>query len=1408
MTRARLAFRAMSAVSLSMVGALASSAGAQTFHPNASPEYVQTVRQHLASLAALPDGTRHTPAIPPPPSPPLARELYYNLTADGYLGEAVLDRTIFFLDPNFILRDHYWSILPDGVLIESSPPTIFHPNPDVFGLGGQWRFIDRTEENGGMPDESRFHFTNRLRERLNDRPPPFGFFGAGGEAEWLNQIREAFLRWQNITSLRLVEVADSGQNWDRAGFNIGNDSVRNGGQGDIRIAMTAVDGPTFPDGTGGALMAYTYPTGTNELTVDVWDDNRTPDDNDDDILLVGYLGNIVLDSEERWNDPSTPNLFFIVMMREIGTALGLYPACPGAPAEPFSLMQAQIFSGGNPVPGGGGEPFPQLFFDTPQEDDIRAIHYLYGDRLEPDDTVAEPKIIDYTPNPQTNVFTFAPHLAQPNSFFSRFPLSPDGVARPVQMSISGLDPDTDTFRIVLPDTVTTADLSVTIEPVGTNFSETLYNPLTIQCGPTVIDRVPIAYHNLAFEIAAFDPYTNVYTPLISVDDGVAGEPESAEVPVSAGTYFVSVTSDAAVPVETVQLYNITIRVTTPLEDTGVPFSRLEDLANVDYAKDLGYRGANSSIGVLDGSHIAESHIVFTGRNPARVSWPGVLPAVITAGTHPTIVAGVAAGSQFLDFEGVAPEAGLASATVATQTFADGTFTISKNALYYALFSLTSRTISVSAGLDGPVGVVVSAFGAGGRTVTGEDSVTQAFDSAAWMTGVPIVVAAGNSGLSDRGFVGCQLNVPVDQNDPGQQFLGSRAIVNPATAFNVISVGSSGEVDPATVTQLPADAEDFDQINLGISSRGPIDAVDLGAAGAPVSIGVRNGIDILAPGTGIVAVPPDYTPPGGGTNLNPCNYEGPTSSSFVFTPSIAPGEDPEAPSQPEYFGLTQGTSISAAMVAGVIAVLQDISLDQDPPLQNHPNVLKAVLLNGARKMRGWTNSALGPGKPQDNRDGFNLAPITNPNQIIVQNTTNPLDRAQGAGVLDVQRTIENYFSGYPIATPPQAQFEGPWIDVNNLTHPRVPTIRRPAPTNPNGVPNLVEITGSDLAGNDTGDMTLNGAIDADEPSVPAYLGATTSFEDITAADPEYLFGEPLQRFIDQKQGRGPQGVPGPTGGPRTPFIPPATGGGNGPLPPDGPGNEPPGPPAGTPGNTNNGLQPRLIDPIFVDPMGWDFANIDQTLQTVPPATQAVNTGFIDYVINVPLLGPRPDPLNPGGPQLAPDRLTITLCWQRELTLRELDFSNPENPRIGIIDAAEFENLNLFLIACDSNGNPTGTAVRSSVSVFSPTEHIFTDIPQSSLYLIRVQWAATVYDVLNKRPFAETQYGLAWRVDFSPRNGSLAATDMTDLIGVLGAFGSRPGEGSYNMEADRDSNGKVNFTDLTNVLSNWNPAERAR
>lgn len=1377
-------------------------ASAVSFHPLTSPQYMQTVREVLAQGRPQ-TGERYTPNIAlyggdsdigldPPAS-------------DAYAGPAAIGVASLQVSLLFSHYTVFWSILNDGVVIEPTPASQFggfDVYPDI---------VDPTlpEDDGGYSPGERDAFTNNIRAQLN-REAPFGFREQGGEAAWLPIIREAFRRWERVAGLRLVEVTDGGQGWDRSGWNVGVPSARNPSQGDIRIAMTAIDGTSRPDGTGGGIMAYTYPPLLNLLPVDRIDDNDT-DDPDDDVLNVGYLGNIVLDEAELWNDPAVPNLFEIVMVREIGFALGMLPSCPNNPTEPFSVLQNQVFTTLVPGSPAEGQPFPQLFFREPQFDDIRAAHDLFGDRLDSNDSPAQPTFITYAPNPRDNIFRFAPHLAQPSSFFALPALQPDGVARPLQLSIDA--GDSDVFRVVLPDTVTIADFRVRVEPyppvdVEPPFTDGEFDPndgALGDCTPTTFNRTPISYQDLSFAISAFDPFSNTFTPLIAINDTIAGEAEEVTIPVSAGTLYLTVQGDptGGPDLPQTQLYNLTIEITTPQEETGLPFTRLQATANVDAAKDLGYFGAEARIGVIDGAHASDAHIVFSGRTIPRISWPGIGEAVTTAGAHATSTAALAAGGAFLDFEGVAPEAELVSATVATELFPDGTFAVGKNALYYALFALTSPTLAQAEGLDGPATVLLSTWGAGGRLLTGEDSVAQAYDAAAWMNQVPIVVAAGNNGLADRGFTGCALGVPVDAESPGQQYLGSRSVISPATAVNVISVGSTGEVDPEdpNIPLVLQDAEDLDQAVPGFSSRGPIDAADLDVGGT-VSTNVRSGIDIVAPGTGVVALSPDFTPPDGTAVLNPCNYVGSTASSFVFVPTIESGDDPEAPTNPEAFELSQGTSVSAAIVAGSIALLQDLAADQTPALSTNPNVMKAVLLNGARKMRGWTNSGVGPGKPQDNRDGFNLN--TNPLTINVASTTNPLDFAQGAGVLDLERTIQNYLTGYPEVAPGEAIFEGPTIDPE-ATDVRVPTIRRP-PAPGTGTISVVDAWLDEPGAGPAPDA----AFEVDPNFAPGDAGSDLTAtdgaaieHDVTARDPDVLFGEPLQTrpFVDQKQGRGPQGVTLPFT-PRVPFTPPST------NPPGGGPGTPGGPPVG-PGGGTSGVAPREIDAIVVDPIGWDLGNIDQRVIVTTVGSAGTPDGYIDYVINVPLLAARPDPANPGF-ELPADRITVTLCWQREIVLRELNFSNPSSPRIGIVDIAEFENLNLQLFVADANGNATGAPVRQSVSTFSATEHIFTNVPLSSLYLIRVRWAGpqSVYDLNNRRPLAEVPFAVAWRVDFSPRPASLAATDLGDVVSVLSSFGSRVGNSAYSMDVDRNYDGKVNFTDVTSVLSNWNPAARVR
>lgn len=1349
-----------------------------TFAPGTSPEYIRQYKETLARIAQehaqAEGGLRFTPAV--------SRRLRF-----------FLDEREF--DPSDRAHQVWWSYTQDGTPMEPSNATLLHAIPALrYG-----QVVDPIDD---VAIEDRDNFASRLFLNLNGLPRPYGFADDGGQRAWQTIVAEAVCRWGVVSGIEFRFVpgnvpvcpppagftghiadqpnADGGGDWDRNAF--GHPAMTNVAEGDIRIAMGELDGAAEADGSVGGILAWTYdsflpPSG------DPLDDNGTPDDPLDDIITFGYCGNIILDKEEKWNDPATPNLLATVITREIGFALGLFPACPANPIAPFSVLQAQEINGAG-APG-DQDPLPQLFFQELQEDDIRAVQFVYGDTLEVNDIYADARDIFFMPVPGTNVFSYQPHLGIPQS---AFPGGPTQLSIGSRVDFPGLV-DIDRFRLGIPDSVTTATLRVSITPRGTPYTNAAFmQPANMtdavllgSCDPVEVDVDPSAAVNLRLTVEAFDPFTNILQVIDDVDANPAGEGEETEIPVTTGSYFITVTGN--IPGD-VQLYDIVIEVETPLLESGLDAVDYLEQIEISAFRDEGFFGANATIGVVDGQHVAAAHDTFFGRTIPRVAWPGNEPAVTSAGRHATSIAAVAAGAPIGAFDSIAPEAQIASATIATTVFGDGTFAVGKNALYFALFGLTQPGLSASLGLPSPATVVVSGFGGGGLTLTGEDSISQAFDAAASASNATFVVAAGNNGQAEgQSFANCP-RVGVLPGSPGTLFQGSRSVVPPATAFNVISVGSTGTVNPVT---SPAEFTTTSEVIVpGFSSRGPIDSSLLTTDGQ-IAEAARSGIDIIAPGTGLTRIPPNFSTVGGG-NLDPCDYSGAIPESLLLLPTIEPGDDPNNPVNPGAFGLIQGTSVSAAIVAGAVALLQDVALDQSPPLSTYPWVMKAVLLTGAEKLEGWTNTGVGPGRPQDQRDGFERNPRfldANPNnddeRFLVYNlaatTTNPLDRAQGAGALNLRRSLEIFFTGYPPADPPQAQFEGPTIDPA-VTDPRVPTIRMP--DEPSG----------------TGGGTARAEAEPDSPHSPSPPPLDPAIGDLILKqargfEPTTLIVTPMQQGRDPDIKFGSGGLPGfTTTGPQTPFQIPSLGG-------DGPA-----PPQGTPGATEPGVRPREIGPIFVDPIGWDHANIDQR-----PIRQftggTIQSGFIDYIINVPLLAERPDPADPTGEPLPPDRITITLCWPRTFTLNNISFSNPNNPVIGNIRSLELENLELELFTCDALGNlPQGaTPVRASISQFNNTEHIFTEIPVSSLYLIRVRWLRTDYDFRSNLPLAEQQYGIAWRVDFSPRPEASRPAGITELASALARFGGRVGNTNYDMNADYNLDGRIDWKDILGVLRNW-------
>lgn len=1378
-------------VSGSLQLALAALAGgaaahATTFAPGTRPEYIQHVKEtlRLQAEAMQPDGERFTP---------------------GFNRQIFSRRDPREANPADRAYQIWWSYAQEGLAMEVNPGVQFHPVLSV-SFGGD-EPLD--------PEDGNFdNFQSVLFTRLNGLPRPFGFAQDGGQRRWQEIVREAFIRWDQVCAVEFVFVpggfvdndstveeryngaiadqpnGDGGGDWDNNAF--GRPEFGNTGEGDIRIAMADIDGPTQPDGFSGGILAWTYHPNLPPA-FDTFDDNGTDMDPSDDISTEGYCANITLDREERWNDPTTPNLLSVVITREIGFALGLLPACPSNPEVPIALMQIQDFAG--PGTPGAQEPLPPLFFTELQEDDIRSVHSIYGDSLDTwgdggnTTDYTEAADIFFQPVPGTNVFTYKPHLGIPEE---TFPLGP------AALSIHDAD-DIDRWRLGIPDSVTSGTLTITIEPQGASFLNDVFMlpaevrdaVVTGSCTNAPFEDNALAVQDLTIRIEAYDPFTNVLTLIDEVNANPAGLGEEVEIPVTTGTYYISVFGNI---IPNVQLYDISIVVETPLLESGIEADEYLDVIDVEAFYEEGFFGANSTIGVVDGEHFAQDHDVFAGRAVPKVNWPGVQPAATSAGSHSTVVAGVAAGAPIGAFAGIAPEASIASATVATEVFGDGTFAIGKSALYFALMGLADPTMSDTLGLPEPSSVVIASFGGGGRTLNGEDTISQAFDVVASQTAATFVIAAGNGGqVEGQSFANCLIQNP-DNMGPGAAYLGYRTIVPPATSYNSIVVGSTGLVDPIT---SPPEFAEQQLIVAGFSSRGPIDSSTNTPGGGDLP-DRRSGVHVIAPGGGLTQIPPDYTPEGG-VPLDPCDYDGPEPLSLLLLPSIDPGDDPDAPANPGSFQLVQGSSVSAAIVGGAVALLQDVAREQDPPLSIHPSVMKAIIMNGAEKLEGWTNNAVGPGRPQDQRDGFERNPIfldADPNNDddrflvynLAINTANPLDRAQGAGALNLRRSLENYFTGYPAAQPPQAQFDGPTIDPPE-TSPLVPTIRMPdEPTGPGGPP-------AQRPADEGGDAGQE-IVGPSDQIAPTDAEVERMRSEQRGREPSILIGRQLQvgggRNPDLKGHQG--GSAGfTTTGPQTPFQIPALGGDDG---------TPGGPPGGTPGAIEPGARPLEIPPVFVDPIGWDHANIDQ--RSIRQANgNIVVEGFIDYVIDVPLLAQRADPANPGGAPLPADRITITLCWQRLFRLTELNFSNLSAPVIGTVQALELENLNLELFPCDSLGNiqPGTIAVRSSIATFNNTEHIFADVPLSSLYLIRVRWVNTNYDTRLNQPLAEQQYGLAWRVDFSPRSEALRPANASDLVNVLGGFGGQVGNERYSIPADFDLNGRVDWKDIIAVLRNW-------
>ncbi|MCK5943042.1 MAG: matrixin family metalloprotease [Planctomycetes bacterium] len=169
----------------------------------------------------------------------------------------------------------------------------------------------------------------------------------GSATTWQNVIHSAFDRWSELSGVTYVyEPNDDGATHGNAGGFAG---VR----GDVRIGMKFIDG-------GNNILAY----------------NAYPND-----------GDMVLDSADSGffaNASQNYRRFFNVLTHEQGHGLGIAHVCP---INNTKLM----------------EPLVSTFYSGPQFDDILSSQRLYGDHLEPNDTIADASDLGQLPNGTTDV---------------------------------------------------------------------------------------------------------------------------------------------------------------------------------------------------------------------------------------------------------------------------------------------------------------------------------------------------------------------------------------------------------------------------------------------------------------------------------------------------------------------------------------------------------------------------------------------------------------------------------------------------------------------------------------------------------------------------------------------------------------------------------------------------------------------------------------------------------------------------------------------------------------------------------------------------------------------------------------------------------------------------------------------
>jgi hypothetical protein len=391
-------------------------------------------------------------------------------------------------------------------------------------------------------------------------------------------------------------------------------------------------------------------------------------------------------------------------------------------------------------------------------------------------------------------------------------------------------------------------------------------------------------------------------------------------------------------------------ITSEIDPTNGYYTILNTSLGAQRFYDNGYLGFHATLANVEAGYVWPGHETLAN----VTSFISNSPANATASQydyHATAVGFVMVGQGPFPYYyyqlGVAPEAGLASVAIASDWVgSQGQFNVNSSTFVYGYNTVMSAPVTTThQSLSGfsmmstsRVDVINSSWGFDDPAA--KSQVTQIIDSLTYAYHQTVCISAGNH------------EHPTDPT----------TVSGPAVAFNAIAVGALG--GDLTDPKYNAVAD--------FSNTGPNDFYN------PVTRitthGVRAAVSIAAPGTDLIL--PAYT---GKTGTN--------SDGTLFDTSSFPPDDLNK----LYFLGVSGTSFSSPIVAGGAALLADaghVNFGGGPSVDGR--VIKAVLLNSARKTPGWTNHTV-------LSDG-------------VLTTTQGLDWSVGAGALDLNAAYDQYLTG--------------------------------------------------------------------------------------------------------------------------------------------------------------------------------------------------------------------------------------------------------------------------------------------------------------------------------------------------------------------------------------------------------------